>query len=133
MAARRPGHTRSNAKARRVVPIPEGVALADVARRCRYVGSVYHKGMPSFAGTTRAPRPDASICPRELAHARAVVEGWLQAAIIAGQCGAWEDGFPKYVWYRQDDVVYEARQGSPGSGEYHGYPMEPWQLVQGLA
>ena len=106
--------------------------LSDVADRCRYVGSVYHKDMPSFAGTTRAPRPDASICPREFASAREIVEGWLKAAILAGRCGVWEEGFPKYVWHRHENILYEARQGSPGSGEYHGYPMEPWQTVQGL-
>ena len=27
--------------------------------------------------------------------------------------------------------MFEARQGSPGSGEYHGYPLEPTQRVRG--
>lgn len=132
MAVKRPGHRRDNQKARRVMPIPEGVTLPEIAERCRYVGSPYHKDTPSFAGTTRAPRPDASICPREFAHARALAEGWLRAAVLVGRCGAWEHGFPKYVWHREGDIIYEARQGSPGSGEYHGYPLEPWQTVRGF-
>lgn len=112
--------------------VPEGVVPADVAERCRHVGSPYHKDVPSFAGTTRAPRPDASICPRDLAQARELVEGWLRAAVLAGQHGVWEQEFPRYIWYREGGIIYEARQGSPGSGEYHGYPLEPWQTVQGL-
>jgi hypothetical protein len=132
MAARRPAFRRDNPKARQVQAPPSGVDLAEVAERCRYVGSPYHKDIPSFAGTTRAPRPDASICPRELANAQARVEAWLRDAVLAGRCGGWERGFPRYVWHREADTVYEARQGSPGSGEYHGYPLEPWQWVRGL-
>lgn len=60
------------------------------------------------------------------------MEAWLRTAVLAGRCGAWEQGFPRYVWYQEGDIIYEARQGSPGSGEYHGYPLEPWQTVQGL-
>lgn len=127
---RRPRFRRDNPKARVVQPPPEGVDLEAVARSCRYVGSPYHKDVPSFAGNTVAPRPDASLCPRELADARERVEGWLRDAIRAGQCGGWKDGFPRYVWHREGNVCYEARLGAPGSGEYHGYPLEPWQRVR---
>jgi hypothetical protein len=132
MAAKRPSHKRDNPKQRRVRPVPEGVSLAQAASNCRYVGNPYHKDVPSFAGVTRAPRPDASLCPRELANARELVEGWLRTAILGGRCGVWEQGFPKFVWHREGDIIYEARQGSPGSGEYHGYPLEPAQTVQGF-
>ena len=63
---------------------------------------------------------------------RDLVEGWLRSAVRAGRFGAWDGGYPRYVWHRQDELVFEARQGSPGSGEYHGYPLEPEQRVQGL-
>ena len=53
---------------------------------------------------------------------------------MSGQVGAlWEGGFPRYVWHREDDTVYEARQGAAGSGEYHGYPLKPNQIVRGLS
>jgi hypothetical protein len=132
MAARRPTRRRDNPRARRVCVPPPGVDLIHVAEQCRYIGSPYHKDIPSFAGVTRPPRADASICPRSLAHNQPVVEEWLRAAIRAGHCGGWERGFPRYVWLRADGVLYEARQGSPGSGHYHGYPLESWQEVQGL-
>lgn len=78
-------------------------------------------------------RPDASVCPQELANCQDVVESWLREGINAGRVGAWEGGYPRYVWHREGDVVFEAKQGSPGSGEYHGYPLTPEQRVIGLA
>ena len=57
----------------------------------------------------------------------------LRRAVAAGHAGAWEQGYPRYVWYGDGETVYEARQGSPGSGEYHGYPLEPEQDVRGLS
>ncbi len=40
----------------------------------------------------------------------------------------WENGYPRYVWYLDEDVLYEARLTNSGNGEYHGYPLEDrWQ------
>ena len=123
---------RGNPRARRIAPPPAGVNLPQVAATCHYVGSVYHKDRPGFAGTPGSRRPDASLCPGNLANHRSLVETWLRDAVRAGHTGTWEKGFPRHVWSRQDGAVFEARQGSPGSGEYHGYPLEPWQHVRGL-
>ena len=128
---KKPRFQRDNPKVRKVRNPPPGVDLASVAESCRYVGSPYHKDVPSFAGPP-SRRPDASICPRSLANCQQVVESWLREAIQTGQVGAWDGKFPRYVWMRRDDVVYEARQGSPGSGLYHGYPLQPRQEVRGL-
>ena len=129
---RRPSRQRDNPKARRVVPPPDGVDLVEVAESCRYVGSEYHKIGRSFAGTSGRRRPDASICPRDLNWRQDLVERWLRDAVKAGRVGAWERGFPRYVWHREGEVVFEAKQGAPGSGEYHGYPLTPEQPVKGL-
>lgn len=129
---RKPRHQRNNPKARRVVPPPDGINLVEVAESCRYVGSTYHKYGRSFAGTSHRRRPDASICPRHLNDRRNLVERWLKDAIRAGQVGAWDRGFPRHVWHREDEMVFEARQGAPGSGEYHGYPLTLRQRVRGL-
>ena len=114
---------------------PSGIDLKQVARSCCYVGSPYHKDTVSFAGRP-THRPDASICPRKLTNNRDRVEGWLRQAVEAGHAGGWEGGkgYPRYVWYRDQDgeTIYEARQGSPGDGRYHGYPLEPKQEVRGL-
>ena len=129
---RRPSRQRNNPKARRILTPPPGIDLAEVAKACRYVGSPYHKGRASFAGTSHRRRPDASLCPDYLAECPDLVERWFRDAIRAGQVGAWDRGFPRYVWHREGEVVFEARQGAPGSGEYHGYPLTPRQRVRGL-
>lgn len=77
-------------------------------------------------------RPGASLCLPELANSRDLIEAWLRDAVRAGRTGAWDGGYPRYVWHREGTVVFEARQGSPGSGAYHGYPLDPAQQVQGL-
>lgn len=129
---RPPKRRRNNPKARKVVAPPPDVNVVGVAASCHYVGSPYHKAGLGFAGVPRSRRPDANMCPKNLMNARKRVQGWLRKAVRAGHTGAWERGFPRYVWYRNGAVVYEARQGSPGSGEYHGYPLDPDQRVQGL-
>ena len=60
------------------------------------------------------------------------VQDWLQEAIRAGNIGRFKGGFPNRVWKRVGDTIFEARQGSPGSGIYHGYPLNPDQAVAGL-
>ena len=129
---KRPRFQRNNVKVRRVREVPLGVDLAEVADSCCYVGSPYHKDRPSFAGMPHSRRPDASICPRHLATRRQLVQGWLREAIRSGQVGAWTGGYPKYVSFRDGEIVYEAQQGSPGSAEYHGYPLQPEHEVRGL-
>ena len=130
MSARQP-RRRRNPKGRRVLSPPAGVSLADVARRCRYVGSPYHRTIPGASG-----RPvyltGKSKCPEELQRDPNLVQRLLKEAISQGHCGEFEDGFPRRVWRRVGATVFEARQGTPGSGEYHGYPLEADQLVQGL-
>lgn len=128
---KRASRQRSNVKARKVQAPPPGVDLDQVADSCRFVGSPYHKDLPSFAGAPHSRGRNASKCPRDV-RCRELAEGWLQQAVRSGHTGAWERGYPRYVWYRHDHILYEARQGSPGSGEYHGYPLHPSQEVRGL-
>lgn len=126
---RRPQRRRNNPKARVVRPPPADVDLDAVAEQATYESSPYHSG----AVRSPAPRPDASKCPSELSNDLERVKLWLRQAIQAGTTGVWENGFPRYVWHRVGDVIYEARQGSPGAGVYHGYPLSPEQHVRGLA
>lgn len=94
-----------------------------VAERSRYVGSPEHKGAPSFAGHPR-PRTDASICDQRLDSAEEITR-WVRKAIQKGAFGGlWEDGFPRYVWYKDGETVYEGRLINQGLGEYKGYPLE---------
>lgn len=130
---RKPKRQRDNPKARKVVAHPPGTDLAQVAGASHYVGSPYHKDRPGFAGVPNGRRPDASICPGDLAKERDRIEGWLRDAVRAGNTGVWDRGFPRYLWHREGDTVFEARENSPGSGCYHGYPLTDEQRVQGLS
>lgn len=92
--------------------------------RARYHGSPEHKDTPSFAGSPR-PRTDASLCDRTLASEHALVESWLQDAIRRGAVSEyWEGGFPRYVWYKDAETLYEARLVNRDQGIYKGYPLE---------
>ena len=111
---------------------PAGVDLKVVMASCRYVGSPEHKDKPSFAGQPR-PRTDASICDQRLNSADEITE-WLRVAIGKGAFGRlWEGNvpqFPRYVWYKDGDIVYEGRLVNQELGQYKGYPLEreEWPL-----
>jgi hypothetical protein len=112
---------RKRPQVRTVGPPPVGVNLAQVAERAQYVGSPEHKDAPSFAGQPR-PRSDASICARDLTQE--IVQGWLRAAILRGATSAfWEGDFPRYVWFKTDNVAYEGRLINSVTGEYKGWPL----------
>lgn len=99
-----------------------------MAHKATYVGSPEHKDTPSFAGNPR-PRADASICDRSLARKQTQITRWLRGAIRTGNVSAhWEGDFPRYVWYRENESVYEARLVNQGNGQYKGYPLnrEEW-------
>lgn len=118
---------------RRVVAPPAHVDLEALAVRASYGGSPKHKDIPSFAGPVPRPRIDASICPRELTRDRDLIENWLREAIRQGNAGSWEGEFPSPLWHREGDVIYEAHLTRPIAGEYHGYPLEPHEHVEGLS
>ena len=118
--------------ARQVVNPPEGINLAQLAERACYVGSPEHKSAPSFAGPPK-PRGDASCCDQSLNQAQLKVNAWLKKALRRGAVGApWEGDFPRYVWHRQGDVVFEARLTNREAGEYNGYPLLSDEWPDGL-
>jgi hypothetical protein len=120
--------------ARRVTasPPPEQERQA-LASEVVYVGSPEHKDTPSFAGTPPRPRPDASICDRSLATQQERLTGWLRESIERGLMGEMMEGrFPRYIWHREGDVVYEGRLVNREQGQYKGYPLLDDEWPEGI-
>ena len=116
---------------KREINVPRDVDLAGIAEKVSYVGSPEHKDFPSFAGRPLL-RADASRCPRWIKD-RQVVEEWLRSAILQGAVGApWERGFPRYVWRKENDTVFEGRLTNSVQGEYKGYPLERDEWPHGI-
>lgn len=88
--------------------------------------------MSSFAGPPRLRRL-ASCCPRKLAREPACIQEWLREAIRVRAVGApWEGGFPRYVWYKYREIVFEGRLVNRESGEYKGYPLHRDEWPAGI-
>ena len=50
-----------------------------------------------------------------------------------GAIGApWEGEFPRYVWYKHDDTVFEARLLNRETGSYKGYPLDENEWPNGI-
>lgn len=107
------------------------IDLPEVASEATYVGSSEHKRHPSFAGPPKL-RSDASRCDPSLGD-RATLTRWLRKAIRSGCVGAPIEGrFPRYVWVRHGEVVYEARLVNREQGQYKGYPVEAAEVPSGF-
>ena len=77
------------------------------------------------------PRPGSGWC-----ISAELVTGWLRAAIRDGSTGdLWEGDFPRYVWHKENDTVFEGRLVNREQGSYKGYPLNkhewPPHLLEG--
>lgn len=111
--------------------VPQDTNLDELASRVQYIGSPEHKDFPSFAGIPRL-KADASTCPREIRD-KEMVEDWLRSAIRRGAVSKNFTGdFPRYVWYKSGDTVFEARLVNQGDGSYKGYPLGEDEWPRGI-
>ena len=125
---RRPERRRSRKRA--IHRPPPDIDLRAVAEAVAYEGSSEHRDYYSALGPSRL-RPDASSCPRNINQATA--QEWLRTAIGKGATGElWEEGFPRYAWYKTKDTVFEARLTNRGNGSYKGFPLEVDEWPSGI-
>jgi hypothetical protein len=76
------------------------------------------------------PKP-ASICPKRWSDDDATRA--LRSAVVCGNVSEiWEDGFPRHVWHKDGNVLYEARHTRGPVGSFHAYPIENIQAPIGL-
>lgn len=126
---RSPSH--SSGHIGQIDPSPD-LDLKAVAEDVRYVGSPEHKTAPSFAGPP-SPRPDASICDPRFLDMQDEITRWLKEAIRRGAVGTIiEGGYPRYVWFKREGVVYKARLVNRGQGTYKGFPLETSEWPEGI-
>ena len=117
----------------RATSLPLGIDLERLAQRASYVGSPEHKSGPSFAGRP-VPRADATLCDPEFLNQQQRLTAWLKEAIRAGMiCEMDEsDPFPRYVWHRDQDKIYEAWLVNRELGQYKGYELQRDEWPEGV-
>ncbi|MER7487024.1 hypothetical protein ABTY20_14205 [Streptomyces sp. NPDC126497] len=109
---------RRRERRRTVTEPPAGVDREALARR-----AAYEAWEPRSADTLPSAVP-AGRTQEEL----------LRAALTEGALGGpWERDFPRYAWYRTDDVVQEFRLAGADPGRYTGYTLHPSEWPEGLA
>jgi hypothetical protein len=113
---------------------PDKSFLNKIAERVSYIGSVEHKDTanPLLHQPLPHPRPDASICPRNI-RSIVVVNKWLKDAIAKGAISAFFEGeFPRYVWFKNGNQAFMGRLINKIQGEYKGFPIEPFECPNEL-
>ncbi|MBF0335318.1 MAG: hypothetical protein HQL40_17005 [Alphaproteobacteria bacterium] len=75
-------------------------------------------------------RQNATICPLTTNAERTRATDWVRKAIESAQSkGPWNNGFPRYIWFRDDDGQYwigrvmAPQQGNPPRAAYKGWPV----------
>ena len=59
--------------------------------------------------------------------------GWLREAIRLGAVGQfWEGEFPRLVWYKHEQIVFEGRLVNRTQGTYKGYPLARDEWPHGI-
>lgn len=95
------------------------------AAGAKYVSSPYHRNPKSKLGMGKVDRrfPAASTCHQywTLQSATAALKSAINDIQVSK---AWEQGFPKLVWYFDGETLYEARLTNSQLGEYKAYPLE---------
>jgi hypothetical protein len=121
----------NTAKPKRLHPAPDVGMLSSAASTAVYGASRYHCRGPKGEPVIIKVKP-STPCPRQWSDQDATRA--LRDAIRNGVvCEIWEDGFPRHVWHRDGDVLYEARHTRGPSGLFHAYPIESLQAPIGLA
>jgi hypothetical protein len=126
MALKRPRFFAAPGKGKRkcVDPHPDQELIKKAASEAVFSrgDSDYHCEGPGGRKPKRR-RKYSSVCPKKWSETAATKA--LRKALAAGQVSpVWENGFPRHVWHRDGDTVYEARHTRGPHGTYHAYPIE---------
>ena len=130
MPFQKPRQAVQSGHGKRLCEKSDRVALSTAAERARYDASPYHCRLEGGSPVRHRVKP-ATPCPHRWRTDDA--NSALRRAITLGFVSqAWEDGFPRYAWLREGDMVYEARHTRGPLGTYHAYPIDPVEAPVGL-
>jgi hypothetical protein len=131
---KKPGRTVRRPRERQLSAPLDDTRLADLASRVRYEPSPYHKTgrVMGIVGEVR-PAVQSSKCPHSWQSRSQATEA-LRLGIRQGLVSdVWSGAFPKHVWYKVGDTVYEAMLTNRENGTYHAYPLsDPREWPEGL-
>jgi hypothetical protein len=127
---KRPTLRSKQGKRKRIDPSPDRARLQAATQTAIYRSSDYHcrgaKGQPPKRRTS-----PTSICPRAWRDREATDA--LRKALLKGHTSdVWDGEFPRYVWHKEGEVVYEARHTRGPVGCFHAYPIESFQIPSGF-
>jgi hypothetical protein len=107
--------------------------LEAAAARVSYEGSPYHRRGAAGQPTAVRRYPAASKCDPKWTRdaATAVLREAIRQSFVPREAD-WRGIFPRYVWYRDEAVVYQAFLHNETSGAYHGFPLNKEEWPFGL-
>jgi hypothetical protein len=103
---------------------PSQEELLRAAEAARYVSSPYHRPARSPMGPAlHRPFPHASKCPTswDLTGATRALKEAIRTGCVSAE---WRAAFPRFAWYVDGEILYEAVLSNQDRGEYHAYPLE---------
>lgn len=98
--------------------------LEKLADRVKYNPSQKHKRYP-IPGQHPYFDHNSSKCPTQITLEQA--QTWLKDGIAKGAVSSFNGSFPSCVWYKEGNIVFEAKLTSKSTGEYHGFPLETYE------
>jgi|HubBroStandDraft_6_1064221.scaffolds.fasta_scaffold57113_2 hypothetical protein len=119
---RRP--TRGRRPGKILMENPSQEELLRAAEAARYVSSPYHRPPRSPMGPAlHRPFPHASKCPTswDLTGATRALKEAIRTGCVSAE---WRAAFPRFAWYVDGEILYEAVLSNQDRGEYHAYPLE---------
>jgi hypothetical protein len=126
---KKPEHRRKQGFTKKLVSDEEleGINLEKLVGEVDYKPSQKHKRYP-IEGQKPYFDHNSAKCDNSVTLEQ--VKGWLTEAIQNKTFSSLRGTFPACIWHRVGNDVFEAKQTIPGKGEYHGFPLEEYEVPE---
>jgi hypothetical protein len=126
---KKPEHHRK--RPRELHPSISEIDLNSLAERVTYEGSPKHKRSPKYFSNPEF-RSSGSICPPVITHDLPKIMEWLRIGIQKGAISSLRGEYPQNIWYLDGEILFEAVLTNKENGQYHGFPLEPFEWPEGI-